>query len=583
MPKNILIVGANSTGPKAAARFKRLEPDSIVTLLDQESMISNVCGGISYFMMGDVVAADLLRQVNYRVLRDEKYYREALGVEIRPKTRALKVDRQSKKVLIENVATGEQELLPYDKLVLATGKRPKPFSVPGADLKGVFDVYSLKNAESAKNWILEHEVRKAVIIGGGLTGLELIPALSDLWQIEVSLVEQSSQLLSEYVGPSMAMAVKSHLEEKGAAIYLNERVIRLEGNGSIERVVTEKRTLEADLVIVATGLEPNTDLARECGLDISSSGAIVVNRQMQTSDPLIYAGGDCVEVTNLVTRKAGYFPWPSLAQRQGRVIGTNLAEGSAEFKGAVGNFAVKFFDLTFACAGLNIHAARKEGYDVVTAMVAQIQQAHFYEKKDNVYLELVVEKGTGKVLGIQGIADAEDGLLGRVDTVAALLEYGPTASDIGNLEIVYEPGYSAAMDVVNTLGNSAENVVLERCRLMDPIEFKSLWPEMGKNGWMVLDTRFAHEAKPFVEKYPEFWKNISVTELWVKKDEVPRNKKLIIVCKTGERSYYAQAILNHMDIEETRNLEGGLVYLMRCGLISPDLQKVMEDNMLKED
>lgn len=583
MPQEVVIIGSVSTGPKAAARFKRLELDSKVTLIDQETLVSYACGGISYFLGGDLMGAHILRQTNFQVLRDEKYYREALGVTIRSNTRALRVDRQNKKVLIEDAATGEQELLPYDKLVLATGKRPKPLSVPGADLKGVFDVYSLKNAEKVREWIINPGVTRAVIIGGGLTGLELVPALSDMWDIEVCLVERSFQLLPEHVGPSMARAIKRHLEEKGAAVYLGESVLRLEGNGSVERVVTEKRILDADLVIVATGVQPNSELARDAGLEISSRGAIVVNNKMQTSDPMIYAGGDCVEVPNLVTRKPGYFPWPSIAQRQGRVIGTNLADGDAKYKGAVGNYAAKFFDLTVACAGLNIHAARREGFDAVTAMVSQIERAHFYHQKDHLYLELVVEKGTGRVLGIQGIADAGDGLVGRVNSVASLLEYRPSASEIGNLEIAYAPQYSAAMDVVNTLGNCAENILFGRARVMDPVEFERLWPEMGKNGWIVLDTRFEHEAEPFLKKYPDRWKHISTTELLARKDEVPRDKKLVVLCKTGERSYDSHAILNDTNIEENRNLQGGLMYLMQCGLVSTDLTEVNEDEILKQD
>ncbi|AFM27792.1 FAD-dependent oxidoreductase [Desulfomonile tiedjei] len=583
MPQEVVIIGSVSMGPKAAARFKRLELDSKVTLLDQETLISYACGGISYLVGGDLMGAHILRQTNFQVLRDEKYYREVLGVTMRTNTRALSIDRRDKKVLIENTATGERELLPYDKLVLATGKRPKPFSVPGADLKGVFDVYSLKSAERVREWIVNPGASKAVIIGGGLTGLELVPALSDMWDIEVSIVEQSSQLLPEHIGPSLAMMVKHHLEEKGAAVYLKESIVRLEGNGTVQRVVTDKRILETDLVIVATGVEPNSDLAKEAGLDISSGGAIMVNNNMQTSDPLIYAGGDCVEVTNLITRKPGYFPWPSIAQRQGRVIGTNLAAGNAEFKGAVGNYAAKFFDLTIACAGLNIHAARREGFDAVTAMVSQIERAHFFHQKDHLYLELVVEKTSGRVLGIQGISDAGDGLVGRVNTIAALLEYGPSASEVGNLEIAYAPQFSAAMDVVNTLGNSAENVLFGRGRTMDPIEFKSLWPEMGKNGWIVLDTRFTHEAEPFVKRYPDRWKHISTTELLARKHEVPRDKKLIVLCKTGERSYDSHVILNDMDLEDNRNLQGGLMYLMQCGMISPDLTEVIEHEMLVQN
>jgi rhodanese-related sulfurtransferase len=272
----------------------------------------------------------------------------------------------------------------------------------------------------------------------------------------------------------------------------------------------------------------------------------------------------------LITRKPGYFPWPSIVQRQGRVIGINLAGGEAEFKGAVGNYATQVFDLPIACAGLSVQAARREGFDVLSAMVAQLERAHFWPEKHYMFLELVMEKGTGRVLGIQGIGDSGDGLVGRINTVAAILESAPTVTDIGNLEIAYSPEFSAAMDIVNTLGNAAENILLGVGQVMDPDEFENVWQNMDTNDWIVLDTRYDQEAEALVNKYPERWKGISLTELLARKDEVPKDKKIVVFCKTGERSYDSHVILNHMGIEESRNLQGGLLYLQRCGLVSED-------------
>jgi NADPH-dependent 2,4-dienoyl-CoA reductase/sulfur reductase-like enzyme/rhodanese-related sulfurtransferase len=577
MQQHIVIIGAVSLGPKVAARLKRLDTDSTVTIVDQENIVSYSCGGIPLFLSGDINMVDGLIQNNFQTLRDEKYYKEVLDVTLMRNTRAIKVDRQKKEVFVQNLLNGKQDVLPYDKLVMATGKRPKPFSVPDADLQGVLDVYSLKNADAVKKRILNPGAERAVIIGGGFTGLETAQALSEMWEIETTVVEIADQLLPHYFSPNMARAVKRHVEEKGVTVYLEEEVLRLEGNGSVEKVITSKRTLEAELVILATGVEPNSDLAKETGLEISPRGAIIVNRRMETSDPSIYAGGDCVEIPDLVTQKPGYFPWPSLAQRQGRVIGTNLGGGNAEFRGAVGNFAAKFFDKSFACAGLSIRAAQREGFDALNITVAQLERAHFWPVKDFMFLDLVVEKGTQRVLGIQGMGDSGDGLVGRVNTVAALLETRPTASEIGNLEIAYAPQFSGAMDIVNTLGNAAENVLLGQGYVMSSDEFKELWQDMNKNNCVVLDTRYSSEAEPFVNRYPEIWKNISLTDLLARKDDVPRDKKLVVLCKTGERSYDTHVVLNHMGIKDNYNLQGGVLYLQRLGLVTEDAEVTVGD------
>jgi len=186
---------------------------------------------------------------------------------------------------------------------------------------------------------------------------------------------------------------------------------------------------------MAVGVTPNSVLAREAGLEVSSAGAIVVNKELQTSDPNIYAGGDCIELTNLITGKPGYWPLGSLANRQGRVIGTNLAGGQAKFEGAVGSFVIKLFETSVASAGLSIETAAKEGFDAVSAFVVQFDRAHFYPEKDLLYMELVVENGTGRVLGIQGLGPKSEGVVARVSAVASILKYQPTTADISNLEL----------------------------------------------------------------------------------------------------------------------------------------------------
>ncbi|UCE83715.1 MAG: FAD-dependent oxidoreductase [Deltaproteobacteria bacterium] len=566
MPQNVVVVGAVALGPKAACRFKRLMPDAKVVMVDKDDLISYGGCGIPYFISGDVSDPAQLQETSFHMLRDKKFFREAKDIEVLTKTEALSIDRKKKRVLIHNLLTDEQKGLPYDKLVLATGSRPKRLDIPGVEMDGVLAVNNMNAAIAIKDRIATGQVEKALIIGGGFIGLEMAEALTDMWGIETTVVEITDQLLPGLISRNMAQIVKHHMEEKDVDFQLEERVERLEGKGKVEGAVTSRGTIDADLVIVAVGAEPNSDLARDAGLEISPRGGIVVNSKMQTSDPDIYAGGDCVEVTNLITGKPGYYPLGSMANRQGRIIGTNLAGGTAEFPGAVGSFVVKVFDLSVAAAGLSIDVARREGFDATSVLVIQFDRAHFYPEKDLMTLELVVERNTGRVLGIQGVGPMGDGTVGRINAVASILKYNPTAEDIGNLELAYSPPFSAAMDILNALGNTAENTLAGKNRILDVDEFDVLWKHRDKGDVVFLDCRGWGNAEPFVNKYPDHWKSIPQDELRARMAEVPKGKKLVLICNTGVRSYEAQVTLDEMDITNTCNLQGGVACLKKWGL-----------------
>ena len=566
MPQNIVVIGAVALGPKAACRFKRLEPESKVVMVDRDDIISYGGCGIPYFISGDVSDPSHLQETSFHMLRDKTFFKDAKDIDILTRTEALNINRREKYVVIKNLDTREESTLPYDKLVLATGSRPKRLDIPGIDLDGVFAVSNMNAAIAIKDRISSGQVEKALVIGGGFIGLEMAEALTDMWGIETTVVEITDQLLPGLISRNLAQIVKHHMEEKEVSILLEERVERLEGSDRVERAVTASGTLDADLVIVSVGVEPNSDLARAAGLDVSPKGAIVVNSKMQTSDQDIYAGGDCVEVINLINGKPGYYPLGSMANRQGRIIGTNLAGGHAEFPGAVGSLVVKVFDLSIAATGLSIETARREGLDAISALVIQFDRAHFYPEKDLMTLELVVEKTSGRVLGIQGVGPMGEGTVGRINAVASILKYKPTVEDISNLELAYSPPFSAAMDILNALGNTAENILAGKNRVVDVDEFDELWKQRESGDVVFLDCRGWGNAEPFVNKYAQHWKSIPQDELRARMAEVPRDKKLVLICNTGVRSYEAQVTLDEMGITDSCNLQGGVACLKKWGL-----------------
>ncbi len=566
MPQHVVIIGAVALGPKAACRFKRLEPDSTVTMIDQEKMISYGGCGIPYFLSGDVSDPAQLRATSFNMLRDEKFFDKAKYVRVMTGAKAVSIDRKHQSVLVRNLETQEEETLHYDKLVIATGSIPNLLSVPGSDLPGIFTVSNMEDAIHIREQVAGGKVGNAVVIGAGAIGLEVAEALADLWGIETSVVEIRDQVLPGIVSPIMARMAQHHMEENGISFHLSEQVQEITGRDRVTGVRTDRRSIDADLVIMAAGVKPNSALAASAGLEISPRGTIVVNEKMQTSDPLIYAGGDCVEVQNLVTGRPAYYPLGSMANRQGRVIGTNLAGGDARFEGAVGSFIIKLFDISVASAGLCIASAEQEGFQAASGFMAQLDHAHFYPEKDIMYLELVVDKKSGRVLGIQGLGNRTEGMMARVSAVATTLKYRPTVADISNMEVPYSPPFSSAMDVLNALGNTMENILAGKNRVMDADQFAEWWENREDGKTFFLDCRGWGNAEPFVKKFPDHWKSIPQDELLDRIHEVPGDKRIVLICNTGVRSYEAQILLDHVGIRDTYNLQGGMAAVKKWGL-----------------
>jgi NADPH-dependent 2,4-dienoyl-CoA reductase/sulfur reductase-like enzyme/rhodanese-related sulfurtransferase len=566
MAQQVVFIGGVALGSKAACRFKRLEPESRAVVIDADRFVSYGGCGIPYYVSGDVSDISELRTTSFHMVRDEKFFRECKDIELMTETRATRIDRPNKTVQFQK-ADGTTGSIAYDKLVIGTGSMPRPLPLKGLKLGNVHSVGNLHDAAAIKALVVQGAASKAVVIGGGFIGLEMAEALADMWEVDTTVVELCDQIMPGFVSPGFARMAQRHMEEKGVHFRLGERVTGMEGEaGIVRRVVTERGALGADLVILAAGVVPNTGLAWEAGLEIGPAG-IVVNDRLQTSDPDIYAGGDCAQIRNLISGQPAFYPLGSMANRQGRVIGTNLAGGDACFPGAVGSFVVKVFDHSLAGAGLTVQNARKAGFDAVGVQVAQLDRAHFYPTKEMMHLELVVERSTRRVLGIQGFGSSGDAMVGRVNAVAAILDRAPTVDAVSNLELAYSPPFSSAMDILNALGNAADNLLAGRYHGLSPEEFEVVWKGRDQGGGcLILDCRAREDGKALAEKYPDLWLNIPQDELRRRIDEIPSDKDLILVCNTGVRSYEAQLNLRQLGREKNRTLQGGVVSLKKSGV-----------------
>lgn len=564
MSLKVVVIGGVALGPKAACRIKRVAPDADVTMVDASKLISYGGCGIPYYVSGDVSDHQQLQETSFHMVRDEQFFQDCKDFKVMTETRALSIDRKAKTVLVQR-KDGTQATLPYDKLVLGTGSTPRKLPIPGRDLGNVFTVATLDEAIRIKEQVA-HGVGSAVVVGGGFIGLEMAEAFADMWGIETTVVEVADQIMPGFMSKAMATIAENHLAENGVTVLTSEMVQAIEGeDGKVARVVTNKRTIETELVILAVGVIPNDTLAREAGLLCSERGGIIVSKTMQTSDPDIYAGGDCVLTENMVTGKLGYYPLGSLANRQGRIIGTNVAGGRETFDGAIGTYIIKLFEYGFAGTGLSLPVALREGFDAFSTHVMMSDHSHFYPKRDMVSLEIVVERNTGRVLGLQGACHNGDSVKDRIDAMAAILKYRPTLRDVSNMELAYAPPFGSAMDVLNAAANAAENILLGRNVPIQPLEFAKLWENRVNENLLCIDTREWGNAEPFVTKYPEFWKNIPQGQIKNRLDEIPKDKKIVLLCNTGGRSYESQVILRHAGFLEPVNLQGGMGFIKQLG------------------
>ncbi|MDT8335254.1 MAG: FAD-dependent oxidoreductase [Desulfurivibrionaceae bacterium] len=545
--KNIVVIGGVAAGPKTACRLKRLLPDARVTVIDQDNLISYGGCGIPYYVSGDVSDEKELRNTSFHMTRDTSFFLNAKGVEVMTKTRALAIDRKAKSVRIRNLDTDREESLPYDKLVITTGSEPFVPPIPGAELDGVYTISDLHKAIDIKEQLAKGRVERAVVIGGGAIGIEMAEAFTDLWGVETSLIEFMPQLLPNILDKPFAAMLATHLREHGVNVYLNEaaRTIEAGNDGRAGKVITANREIEANLVVMAVGVRPRTELAREAGLQVSKFG-IVVNDRLQTSDPDIYAAGDCIETTHLVSGKKGLAPMGSLANREGRIVADNLAGMPSTFEGWIGSFMMKAFDICVGGTGLSYQAAKAEGFDADFVISAQSDRAHFFPEQSVIPLQMVFDRRNRRVLGVQGFGPMGDAVLARIDAAAGLIVKNGTIDDFSKLEMAYAPPFATALDALNATANIADNKAAGRLRTASIDDFMAWMDEQtGNPDWLVLDIRHPAETAAFTDKFGDRWLAIPYIEIRNRYREIPTDKIIIIVCDAGTRSYEVQGILDH--------------------------------------
>jgi len=554
-PRRIIVVGGSAAGPKAAARARRLDEQAEIVILERGPDLSMASCGYPYYVGGVFDDRNMLLTTPAGVVRNPTFYLKAKGIIARTGTEVTAIDRAAKAVTIRDVETGQQEELTYDKLVLATGAKPKLPPIPGIDLAGVTTLQSIKDADFLRKVRDEGKTRKAVIVGGGLIGIETCEALH-LAGIEITVVELLPQILT-FLDWQLAKLVELHVRSKGANVIVDNGVAEFLGqDGRLNGLKLANGTeLECDLAVLAIGVSPNTRLAREAGLDVGKTGGILVDDHMRTSDPDIFAAGDCVESANLITGTKVHAPYGDLANLQGRVAGENAATSDgATFPGVVQSGICKIFDYSAGSTGLSEEAARAAySDDVETAINASTDIPGFMSGKLLV-TKLVVKRSDGRLLGAQCIGPGDVGK--QIAIWAVAIRGGLTIDDMVNADLPYAPPFSLAIDHSIATAHIMQNKLKGRMKGISAVEVRHKL-DAGETPF-ILDGRGPDEYEQVRLGIGEHL--IPLGALRGRLDELPaeKDKEIICFCKISLRGYEAARVLEGRGWTNVRVMEGGI-------------------------
>ncbi len=545
MNKRLVVVGGVAAGPKAAAKARRCDPELEIILYQEEDAISYAGCGLPYYIGGLIKERqELISRTPGQFALDE--------IKVKKNCRVEKIDPGEKKVWVRNLQSGERFEDRYDRLVLATGAQPIRPKIEGIDLKNVFFLRSIFHADAILHSIHSEEIGKVVIVGGGYIGLEMAESLIRLKK-EVTIIELAPQILTLF-DEDFANLLRRYLESKGVQIFTSEGIEALKGRkGRVSWVQTVSREIEADAVLMSLGIRPQVELAREAGLKIGETGAIWVNERMETSIEGIYAAGDCVETTHLVTGKKVWIPLGSTANKQGRVVGVNVCGGNATFSGVLGTTIFKVFDYHVAKTGLNMKEAVREGFRPVQAIVRGYDRARYYPGMKESTLKVIADRSSGRILGAQAIGEGPSDKL--IDVLAMALHAEMTSYQLAHVDLSYAPPYSPALSPVIVAANVISNKIEGRVEGIEASEVKERMESLRKD-FQLLDVRREDEVKE--KRIPNtLW--IPLDELKKRMGELDKEKEIAVHCESGLRSYKAYLKLKQAGFDRVRNVDGGLL------------------------
>lgn len=537
----ILIVGAVAGGATALARLRRLDENAQIIVFERGGYVSYANCGLPYYIGGDIAGRDALF-VSTKESIESKY-----NVEIRDNNLVTKIDRDNKKIVAKNLITNEEYEETYDKLLLSTGSSPFVPNQDWLEQDGVFKLWTIPDTDEIYEFIEKNKPKKAVVVGGGFIGLEMVENLSQRG-ISVTLCDMADQVMPP-LDKDMAKIVENHLLEKNVPLYLGNGLKEIYDNGK-KVLLSDGTTIDTDIVLLSIGVRPNSKLAQEAGLDLNEKKGIIVDEYMRTSDENIYAVGDVIGVKDYVTGKDTMIPLAGPANKQGRNVAENILDlGRKKYKATMGTSIAKVFDLDVASVGQSEKSLQKLGYkyeeDYFITIIHTMSHAGYYPGAVPLTLKLIFAKD-GKILGSQIVGYG--GVDKRIDTIATSIYFEANVEDLTNLELAYAPPYSSAKDPVNFAGYTAENILNG---LSVPITYEQYIE--NKDKYTLIDVREDIEMQLGII---EGAIKLPLTNLRKDYEKLDKSKEYVVYCAVGTRGYIAQRILMQKGYK-VKNLLGG--------------------------
>jgi NADPH-dependent 2,4-dienoyl-CoA reductase/sulfur reductase-like enzyme/rhodanese-related sulfurtransferase len=542
----LLIIGGVAGGASCAARARRLSEDAEIIIFERGPFVSFANCGLPYYV-GNVITHE-----KSLLVATPELFSKRFNIEVRVQSEVTAIDRETHELKIRNHLTGEIYTEKYDSLVLAPGSSPIKPPLPGIDLPGIFTLRTIPDSNRMKDWIVEKNVKRAVVVGGGFIGLETAENLVKRG-ISVTIIEMLTQVMPP-LDPEIAASLQEHLTANGITLHLGDSVAKFEYspiNNTLVVTTKSGNRFECEMALLAVGVRPEVSLAKQSGLEIGTLGGIRVTNQMRTSDENIWAVGDAVEVRDFVIGDWSLIPLAGPANRQGRIAADVILGRDSSFRGVQGTMVCKVFNTTVAATGVSEKTLQrlKDKGNVIPYEKVYLhpgQHAAYYPGAKPITMKLIYSREDCRILGAQAVG--EEGVEKRIDVIAMAMQKHATVYDLEEAELCYAPQFGTAKDAVNFSGMVAANAL----RGDSPTAH---WANVNDLGAFILDVR---EPSEFKGSHFEGAVNIPLPVLREKMNELPRDKEILVYCGVGQRSYYAARILRLNGIP-ARSISGGMM------------------------